>query len=222
MIASRAIQDNGDRKYNVSFVLLSHNEENNQKEGFRDLEQINGTQNQNLSEKLSKIGLFEKFWPWPTKATVIKVNGCGQSQWSGQSQGSTVADITMLLSLRLMPHWWHVLTSLGLTWQHISEWYVWHMIRVGKVTACLVHENMWRRVVACDSAWAHVFVRPKLQVVSGSVWEAGYNRFWLGMVGFYSGFSDLSIYAFELAVWWTEELALRVVETVGLTTVTRF
>ena len=61
MIASKAIQDNGDRKYNVSFVLLSHNEENNQKEGFRDLEQINETQNQNLSEKLSKIGLLEKF-----------------------------------------------------------------------------------------------------------------------------------------------------------------
>ena len=61
MIASRTIQDNGDRTHNVSFILLSHNKENNQKEGFRDLKQRNGTQNQNLREKLSKIGLVEKF-----------------------------------------------------------------------------------------------------------------------------------------------------------------
>ena len=37
IITSRTIQDNGDRIYNISFVLLSHSEENNQKTGFRDL-----------------------------------------------------------------------------------------------------------------------------------------------------------------------------------------
>ena len=37
MIASKTIQDNGDRTYNVSFGLLSRNEENDKIEGFRDL-----------------------------------------------------------------------------------------------------------------------------------------------------------------------------------------
>ena len=37
MIASRTIQHNGDKTYDMSFVLLSHNEENDQKVGFRDL-----------------------------------------------------------------------------------------------------------------------------------------------------------------------------------------
>ena len=37
MIASRTIQDNGDRTYNVLFIMLIHNEENDQKEGFIDL-----------------------------------------------------------------------------------------------------------------------------------------------------------------------------------------
>ena len=37
MIASRIIQDNGDRMYNVLFFMLIHNEENDQKEGFIDL-----------------------------------------------------------------------------------------------------------------------------------------------------------------------------------------
>jgi len=51
-VASRTIQDNGDRTYNVSFVLLSHNEENDKKEGFRDLKWRNGIQNWNLHKKL--------------------------------------------------------------------------------------------------------------------------------------------------------------------------
>ena len=37
MIASRTIQDNSDRTNNVSFILLSHHEENDHKEGVRDL-----------------------------------------------------------------------------------------------------------------------------------------------------------------------------------------
>ena len=61
MIASRTIQDNGDRMYNVSFILLSHNEENDKKEGFRDLKRRNRFQNRNLREKLSKIGPIEIF-----------------------------------------------------------------------------------------------------------------------------------------------------------------
>ena len=61
MIASRTIQDNGDRTYNVSFILLSHNEENDKKEGFRDLKRRNRVQNRNLREKLSKIRPIEIF-----------------------------------------------------------------------------------------------------------------------------------------------------------------
>ena len=37
MLASRTIQHNGDRTNDISFILLSHNEENYQKMGFRDL-----------------------------------------------------------------------------------------------------------------------------------------------------------------------------------------
>ena len=61
MIASRTIQHNGDRTYDISFILLSHNEENDQKMRFRDVKCINGAQNQNLCEKLSKTGPVEKF-----------------------------------------------------------------------------------------------------------------------------------------------------------------
>ena len=42
-------------------MLLSHNEENDQKMEFRDLKCRNGAQNRNLREKLSKTGPVEKF-----------------------------------------------------------------------------------------------------------------------------------------------------------------
>ena len=77
MITSRTIQHNSDRAYDILFILLSHNEENDQKMGFRDLKCRNGAQNQNLREKLSKTGHVEKFWLW-SKSTV-----------NGQSQRST-------------------------------------------------------------------------------------------------------------------------------------
>ena len=50
MIASRTIQHNGDRTYDISFVLLSHNEENDQK---WDLETSN-------VEMEPKIGIYVK------------------------------------------------------------------------------------------------------------------------------------------------------------------
>ena len=64
MIASRTIQHNGDRTYEITFILLSHNEENDQKLGFRDLKCRNEAQNWNLREKLSKTSPVEKFWLW--------------------------------------------------------------------------------------------------------------------------------------------------------------
>ena len=69
MITNRTIQHNSDRMYDISFILLSHNEENNQKVGFRDLKCKNGAQNRNLHKKLSKTGAVENFWLW-SKSTV--------------------------------------------------------------------------------------------------------------------------------------------------------
>ena len=69
MITSKTIQYNSDRAYDISFMLLSHNEENDQKMKFRDLKCGNGAQNRNLREKLSKRGLVEIFLLW-SKSTV--------------------------------------------------------------------------------------------------------------------------------------------------------
>ena len=61
MITSRTIQHNSNRTDDISFILLSHNEENDQKMGFRDLKCKNGARNQNLRKKLRKTGPVEKF-----------------------------------------------------------------------------------------------------------------------------------------------------------------
>ena len=61
MIASRTIRDNCDRTNNVWFVLLSHHEENDHKEEFKDLKRRNRAQKWNLCKKLSKIGHVENF-----------------------------------------------------------------------------------------------------------------------------------------------------------------
>ena len=83
MITSRTIQHNNDRTYDISFILLSHNEENNQKVGFRDLKCRNGAQNRNLRKKLSKTGAVEIFLLW-SKSTV-----------NGQSQRLTCANVAV-------------------------------------------------------------------------------------------------------------------------------
>ena len=67
--------------------LLSHHEENDQKEGVRDLKQRNWAQNQNVHKKLSKKGLLKFFFTpinggsgnqrWRSKSmAVVKVNRC--------------------------------------------------------------------------------------------------------------------------------------------------
>ena len=88
MITSRTIQYNSDRTYDISFILLSHNEENDQKVRSRDLKCKNGAQNRNLHEKLSKTGPIEKFDYGQSQRSTVKVN----DQRSGQSQQST-ADV---------------------------------------------------------------------------------------------------------------------------------
>ena len=107
MIASRTIQNDGNRKYNVSLVLLSHNEENDHKVGFRDIKRRNEIQNWNLCEKLSKIGPIEFFLLW-LKSTVA-VNG--QQQQLKSSQKLAYADVNMLTSREDI-----LLTSLGQMW----------------------------------------------------------------------------------------------------------
>ena len=83
MITSRTIQHNSDRAYDISFILLSHNEENDQKMKFRDLKCRNGAQNRNLREILSKTGPVENFLLW------------SESTVNGQSQRMTCADMAV-------------------------------------------------------------------------------------------------------------------------------
>ena len=88
MITSKTVQYNSDRMYDISFILLSHNEENDQKVRSRDLKCKNGAQNRNLHEKLSKTGPIENFDYGQSQRSTVKVN----DQRSGQSQQST-ADV---------------------------------------------------------------------------------------------------------------------------------
>ena len=83
MIASKVIQDNGDRTYNVSFVLLSCNEENDQKEGFRDLKWRNGVQNRNLREKTEQNRTLLKIFDFSVKSQRLVNNQCSESTVNG-------------------------------------------------------------------------------------------------------------------------------------------
>ena len=67
MITSRTIQHNSDRTDDISFILLSHNEENDQK---WDLETLN-------AEMELKIGIYAKNW---TRQVLLKIFDYGQSQ----------------------------------------------------------------------------------------------------------------------------------------------
>ena len=129
MIASRTIQQNGDRTYDISVILLSHNEENDQKVGFRDLKWRNGAHNWNLCEKLIKIGPVQKFWLWSkSQQSTLLVNGpvCW-CHWM-------TCDADMAADM------------LGLTWcsEELSTCSTWHDWRI-VTEACQAHE-------ACKSA----------------------------------------------------------------------
>ena len=83
MIASKTIQHNSNKTYDILFVLLSHNEENDQKVGFRYLKCRIGAQNWNLCEKLSKTCLIENFLLWSksqrkSQRSTMEVNGQSQ------------------------------------------------------------------------------------------------------------------------------------------------
>ena len=139
MITSRTIQHNSNRTYDISFILLSHNEENDQKVGFRDLKCRNGAQNWNLREKLSKIGPVEKFWLW-SKSTV---NGQqSKSTVNSQSQRST-DDVC----------WRGSVTSPRLTWQDAK-----HSRRVESVGRVGEHGTgawgAWRILTMRGDAWS--------------------------------------------------------------------
>ena len=104
MIASKTIQHNGDRTYDISFTLLSHNEENDQKVRFRDLKCRNEAQNQNLREKLNKTGPVEIFWVGQSQWSTVKVNGLVKSTVNGWRVMTWQCDLT-----------------LGLTWQYVKQ-----------------------------------------------------------------------------------------------------
>ena len=69
MITNRTIQHNSDRTDDISFILLSHNEENDQK---WDLETLN-------AETEPKIGIYVKNL---AKQVLLKIFDYGQSQRS--------------------------------------------------------------------------------------------------------------------------------------------
>ena len=148
MIASKTIQDNGDRMYNISFVLFSHSEENNQKEGFRDLKPNKWKPKSKSTRKTQQDR--------PCWKILTSVNDDSQNQRQ-----------SMLMSLcwctRLISQWWRVLMSLGLTWLIQSDWCV---------TTGLARENAWRRSMVHDNTWARVSARPNLQVAHRSTWNA--------------------------------------------------
>ena len=136
MITSRTIQHNSDRAYDISFILLSHNEENDQKMEFRDLKCRNEAQNQNLREKLSKTGLVENFLLW-LKSTIN-----GQSQRSTDDvcwRGSVTSPRAYVAGYEAQ----QARGACGRAWD-------WHMRRVadtsGAWSACSWGRNFSRRV----------------------------------------------------------------------------
>ena len=209
MITSRTIQHNSDRTYDISFILLSHNEENDQKVWFRDLKCRNGAQNQNLREKLSKTGPIENFLLW-SKSTV-----------NGQSHQSTIWSKSTVNRWRVLT--WQCDVTLGLTWQYAKR---------NKLVECVERgahgvRGNWhvRRVEACEGYWRRVVTREaraREAENSAGMWRHVWCSFWPFLVRFYSGLAILSLYAFSLAIEWAECWYPRVTGTVGMTTVTRF
>ena len=107
MIASRTIQHNGDRTYDISFILLSHNKENDQKMRFRDLKCRKRAQHRNLREKLSKAGPVEKFWLW------------SKSMVNGQQRSKSTVNNAQL-SRGAWEHVRHV-RVIDDTWRHVKR-----------------------------------------------------------------------------------------------------
>ena len=148
MIASRTIQHNGDRTYEITFILLSYNGENDQKLGFRDLKCRNEAQNWNLREKLSKTSPVEKFWLW------------SKSQRKRQRLTVVVNSQSQLLACANVGGWrrcWRMQddVNLGLTWKDADGlWRVVHVEHVctsgGAWSACSIvkrfRQLVWVRV----------------------------------------------------------------------------
>ena len=142
MITSRTIQHNSDRTYDILFILLSHNEENDQKVRFRDLKCRNGAQNRNLHEKLSKTGPVEKFWLW-SKSTVndlFKVNGWRVLTWQ--------CDVTLGLTWQYVRRSRHVERVTGRGESEASARGAWETLTARGVRAreAETSANAWRRV----------------------------------------------------------------------------
>jgi len=83
VLSCKVIQDNGDRTYNVPFVLLSCNEENDQKEGFRELKWRNRVQNWNLHEKAEQNRTLLKFFYFSVKSQRLVNSQCSESTVNG-------------------------------------------------------------------------------------------------------------------------------------------
>ena len=142
MVASRTIQHNGDRTNDISFVLLSHIEENDQKVGLRDLKWRNKAQNRNLHEKLSKIGLVEKFWLWSKSTVNDSVNNQRSMLVTVNAWDKEVCWRGMLM--------WQCDITLGLTWQHVKQSRrVWEHVANGTSAW-----GAWEALTAHGGAWS--------------------------------------------------------------------
>ena len=182
MIASRTIQQNGDRTYDISVILLSHNEENDQKVGFRDLKWRNGAHNRNLCKKLIKIDLVQKFWLWlKSQRLTLLVNGpvCWR-HWM-TCDADMAADV------------------LGLTWhsEELSACSAWHDWRI-------VTESCQARV-PCESACGAFSTSRNL----GGPWGRMGAPLGQFLVGFWLEKFDLSRCNCGSAIWLMNRLDLR-------------
>ena len=174
MIASRTIQQNGDRMYDISFILLGHNEENDQKVRFRDLN----------AETKPKIKIYAKNWVRQVLLKyfdLVKVN----SQWSGQVNGQRMTwqcDVTLGLTLYYVkrsrhvwrvevvcPSVWRIRTTHGGVWSACSwgrnfnrrmgarvRWFLaflsWVLLGIAcSVTLCLCFDSWMSRMMRSES-----------------------------------------------------------------------
>ena len=174
MIPSRTIQHNSDRMYDISFILLSHNEENDQK---RDLETSN-------AETEFKIGIYAKNWAKQVLLKIFDYSQQSELTINGQNQrltddmcwrGSVTSPYGLRGRTRSTAGAWST-WARGRAWT--DTWGAW-----GSWWILTARGGMWSMC-----SWGKNFSR--------RMWCS----FWPFLVGFCSGLAVLSFYAFSLAV----------------------
>ena len=155
-----------------------------------------------------KIEIYAKNW---AKQVLLKNFDYGQSQRSTvrvNGQRITCVDVAV---------WRH----LGLTWQEEKRSRrVWRVSERG-----LARRGRVRRVAGTGDAWRCVKARgarAREAETSAGAWRRVWCNFWPFLVGFCSGLTVLSFYAFSLAVECAERWYPSVASTVDVMAVARF